>query len=417
MERRPEAIVLSIGEEVIGGDIVDSNAAELSRRLAELGIAVRGFRAVGDVEEEIAQRFREAASQADVVVATGGLGPTRDDLTRQGLAKALGDDLVEDAAALEQVMAIFERNGRPMSQTNRLQALRPESAAILVNPVGTAPGLRARLGRAEVFVLPGVPFEMKRMFDEGVVDRLREIGLAPGAPPRRRIKCFGIPESVAGERIAHYMGEDQDPYVGVTVSGGVLTVSVKARAAGERSSTEVARIAEEITGLLAPHVFGREVDTLESVVIELARARHQRIACAESCTGGRIGSALTSIAGSSDVFVGGVIAYANEAKIALLDVPAERIAAHGAVSPEVARAMARGAARRLNADLAISATGIAGPGGASENKPVGLVFIGLWHRGREDAKEVRFLGDRESIQLRATRVALDFALRAIRDSS
>lgn len=415
MPPRPEAIVLSIGEEVIGGDIVDSNAAELSRRLAALGIATRGFRAVGDVEAEIAERFREASERADVVVSTGGLGPTRDDLTRQGLAKALGEPLVEDAAALEQVRAIFARYGRPMSDSNRLQALRPESASILENPVGTAPGLFARLGRALVFVLPGIPFEMKRMFDDGVVAHLRVHGLAPGAPPRRRLRCHGIAESVAGERIAEWMGEDKDPYVGVTVSGGVLTVSVRARTAGDQARDAVDRIAAVIESVLAPHVFGREDDTLESVLVALARAKGVRIACAESCTGGRIAAAITAVPGSSAVFAGGVVAYANEAKIALLDVPADEIARHGAVSGEVARAMARGAAARLSSEVAVSATGIAGPDGGTEAKPVGLVHVGIHAFGRDHSLELRFVGDREAVQSRSARTALDLAIRAIRD--
>lgn len=417
MQRRPEAIVLSIGEEVIGGDIVDSNAAELSRRLAELGVAVRGFRAVGDVEDEIAERFLEAAERADVVISTGGLGPTRDDLTRQGLAKALREPLTEDPVALEQIRAIFARYGRPMSESNRLQALRPTSAELIENPVGTAPGLVARLGRAWVFLLPGIPFEMKRMFADTVAERLRVEGLAPGAPPRRRIKCHGIAESVAGERIAKWMGENRDPYVGVTVSGGVLTVSIRARRASEESAVAVDRIAGEIREALGPDVFGAENDTLESVLVELARSARVRIATAESCTGGRIAAAITSIPGSSDVFAGGVVAYANEAKIAMLDVPAELIAAHGAVSGEVARAMARGAAARFAAKIAVSATGVAGPGGGTESKPVGLVHLGIHAHGREHSREMKWVGDRDAIQLRAARTALDLAIRAVRERS
>ncbi len=415
--RGRSAILVSIGEEVIGGDIVDSNAAEISRRLKEVGIAVRGFRAVGDVEADIAAAFLDAAQRAAIVVSTGGLGPTRDDLTRDGLARALGDELVEDPEALSQIEAIFARNQRPMSESNRLQALRPRGAELLKNPVGTAPGVFAKLRGAVVFLLPGVPFEMKRMFDDEVLPRLRELGFAHATPPMRKLRCHGIPESVAGERIAEFMGEDKDPYVGITVSGGIITVKATARRASPADSARVDFVIGEIEKRLGSDVFGHGDTTLERAVIELARKGSRRIATAESCTGGRIAAALTSIAGSSDVFIGGVVAYANEVKEQIVGVDPNLIAAHGAVSAEVAKAMASGVATRLGADIAVSVTGIAGPGGGTATKPVGLVHVGVYDRGHVDSKELRFVGDREAVQLRAARVALDLLRRALSSSS
>lgn len=415
MSARIDAYLLSIGEEVVAGDIVDTNAAELSRRLKSLGLQNRGVEVVGDRTAEIARAIREAAGRARVVLATGGLGPTRDDLTRDALALALEEPLIEDSDALRAIQAFFDRVGRRMSDSNRIQALRPRSAEMIPNPVGTAPGLCARIGETVLFFLPGVPFEMRRMIEEFVVPRLRQLGLAQPTPPRILVRAHGIPESVVGERIAEFMGEANDPYVGVTVSGGILSVSITGRTVSEEVSARVEAIADEIERRLGEHVFGRGDVTLESATLAAVRGAGSSLAVAESCTGGRVAAALTGVAGSSDVFLGGVVAYSNAVKQSQLGVPAGLLTQHGAVSEPVARAMARGVATALGARIAVAVTGVAGPGGGTASKPVGMVCFGTFQDGVESSVTVTYGGERDVVQQRAARHAIDLIrLAAIR---
>lgn len=407
----PRAAVVSVGDEVLRGDIVDSNAAYLARALRGGGLTVVSLRGVRDRVEDIAEALQDAAARAEVVVVTGGLGPTRDDLTRHGLARAMGEELIEDAAALADIQSFFRKLKRPMSESNRLQALRPASARSLANEVGTAPGVHGRLRDAEVFLMPGVPSEMKRMLDVGVLPALRERGLFAAPLPLVRVKAHGLPESVAGERIAEFMGETGDPLVGITVSGGILTVTMQARSAA--GAERIEPIAAEIERRLEPHAFARGDASLQSALVELLKARGARMATAESCTGGLIAEMLTRVPGSSDVFERGFVTYSNAAKRELLGVDAAAIEAHGAVSEAVAIQMALGAQRNAGVDLAVSATGIAGPGGATADKPVGLVYCGIALRGLASARRYLFVGDRELVRMRTACCALDLARLAL----
>ncbi|MBI4878499.1 MAG: CinA family nicotinamide mononucleotide deamidase-related protein [Planctomycetes bacterium] len=412
MERT--AAILSVGEEILAGDIADANAREVAEALRQRGLALRLLCCAGDRAEDIAAALDLAARSAALVVVTGGLGPTRDDVTRAGLARAAGEDLVEDGVALAAILGFFERLGRPMAESNRLQALRPRSARAIPNALGTAPGLEMVLHGAAVFALPGVPAEMRLMLGQAVLPWVEERCAAPSRAARVRVQAHGLPESEAGERVADLMGRDADPLVGITVSAGIITVSVTSRRGDARAGrADVERVATEIERRLGASAFARDGETLEEAVVRLLLGRGLKLALAESCTGGLVARLIARVPGASGTLLEGTVAYANEAKARRLGVEAELIERCGAVSADVALSMARGAAVQAGAQVAVSTTGIAGPGGGSPEKPVGLVHFGLWLNGREWTRRVLFTGDREMIQLRAAHFALDMARRGV----
>jgi len=398
------AIILSIGNELTSGQSVDTNSAWLAKRLEQRGIRVIAHETVADEQSAIVATIRRAAGRAELVLVTGGLGPTADDLTRQALAEAMGAELVLHEPSLAAIEEMFRRRGRFMQPGNRIQAMAPAGAEMLTNPVGTAPGLAATLGEARIFVMPGVPHEMMQMFDEQVAPRLGE---PAAAIVHHIVHTFGAGESDIAALIEDLMNRSANPTVGTTASGGV--VSVRVAALGE-DADHAARLAEatvaEVRRRLGDVVFGEEGDTLAAAVGELLRQRGQTLATAESCTGGLIGKLLTDAAGASDFYLGGVVSYANAAKETLLDVPRELMIAHGVVSEPVAAAMAEGCRERLGSDWAVSVTGIAGPGGGSEEKPVGLVFIGVAGPAGTSVGRHVFPGPRDAVRLRSTMAAL-----------
>jgi len=335
------------------------------------------FIVVGDEIPEIAAGLRQAAGGVDAVLVTVGLGPTADDRTRAALAACLGAPLELDPASLDAIQAYFAGRGLSMPDANRVQALRPRGSEVLPNPVGTAPGIACQLAGTPCFVMPGVPVEMRHMFTHGVLPRLAGLTGAR-AIDSRRLHVVGMGESEVGRRLVDLMSAGRNPYVGTTAASGLVTVWITAIAA---SSDEVVGLLDadeaEIRRRLGDVIFGREDDTLASVAGRLLTERRATVCTAESCTGGLVAKLLTDIAGSSEYFVGGVVAYANLAKTELLGVPADVLGTHGAVSEAVAAAMATGARQRFGATYALSVTGIAGPAGGSTEKPVGLVLIGL----------------------------------------
>jgi len=390
---------LSIGDELIRGAILDRHAGWFADRFESLGCRLVEHRTVGDDRAGIARSFRELAAMSDLLVATGGLGPTTDDLTRDALAEALGDVLVTDDAAMKRLEANAAARGRNLTESNRRQALRPTRARCLSNSNGTAPGLEVELDGCRILVLPGPPHEMHPMFEANVVAGL---DIDPGREEGITINAFGLPESRAGELLGPILDRDRDPLVGIKVSRSVLDASVRGRG--------VEPVAGEIERLWHPFAFGRGESTLQSVVGELLAARGMTVATAESCTGGLIGGRLTEVAGSSSWYLGGAVTYADEAKHRQLGVPMSLIESHGAVSEEVAVLMALECARRFGADCALSTTGIAGPGGGSEEKPVGTVWIGLCiangQRPLAFAKRFVFPGDRDWVRDRTVKSAL-----------
>jgi nicotinamide-nucleotide amidase len=372
------AELLMIGSELISGEKLDTNGQWLCGRLAAQGIPVRFTTLLGDNLDDNVAAFALAISRSDLVVTSGGLGPTQDDLTRDALARAAGVGLVQDDRALAMIEALFARRDRVMPDRNRIQALIPEGSSILPNPIGTAPGIWMKTGIAHVACLPGVPRELKAMFDEELVPRLRSVGLGGRVIVNRVINLFGLGESEVEAQAPDLTARGRVPEVGITASDA--TISFRIRAEGADEADALAAMQPTIDAIyerFGDLIVGEGTDDVAEAVIALLHDRNKTIAVAESCTGGLIAHRLTRIPGVGPVFPGGIVSYANEAKTDLLGVPADLIDSVGAVSAEVAEAMAVGVRRRFGTDVGLSVTGVAGPTGGSPDKPVGLVYLGL----------------------------------------
>ena len=372
------ASILSIGTELSTGQSVDTNAAWLATELTTLGFRVVEHVTVDDDLEQIACAAKRLLGHSGVVIATGGLGPTPDDLTREAIAQALGQPLEENAEAADQIRSFFARIHRDLSASNLRQAMAPRGSSIIPNGRGTAPGFHSRHGKGLLFVLPGVPIEMKGMFRSGVAPLLAGLGTA-GVAVRRRINCYGMSEAKIGDLLGEFMGRDRNPLVGTSAAGGVISIRVVARAETAADAETLALCdVELIRGLLGECVYGEGDETLESAVGRLLCEQEKTLATAESCTGGLLAKRLTDIPGSSAYFLRGFVTYSDASKVDAIGVPHELIAAHGAVSEPVAGSLASGCRTVSGSDFALSTTGIAGPtGAAGPDKPVGLVFIGL----------------------------------------
>ena len=397
-----KAAILSIGDELILGQTQDTNARWLAGRLADRGVPCVQFRVVPDDLAAQAAALRELAALAQVVIVTGGLGPTDDDLTREALRVAMGDanPLVLDAPSLEALDRWFTHRGRSMPDINRRQAMRPSGAECLRNDFGTAPGLRGSVGGATIVCLPGPPREMEPMFNQFVLPLLPKQAMTTGV-----VHAFGQGESFLAERLGDRMHRDRNPLVGTTASGSVVSARVRGRDAAAEPAAMQAELAA-IEALWKPFAFGRGTTTLAGALGAALRERGLTMALAESCTGGLAGSLVTAESGSSAWFLGGLMTYANEAKRDLCGVPEALLAEHGAVSAPVAAALARGARERLRADWAASITGVAGPNGGSDAKPVGTVYIGVSGPGFESVRRFRYPGERASVRDRAAKTAL-----------
>ncbi|MGB6600312.1 MAG: competence/damage-inducible protein A [Candidatus Cybelea sp.] len=405
----PSVELIAVGTELLLGQLLDTNTAFIAQRLAENGIDVHATHAVGDNVARIAASLRSALGRADGVVTTGGLGPTVDDLTTEAVCKALelGTELYEPA--LRQMEELFAELGRPMRDNNRKQAELPRGSLPLDNPNGTAPGFIAFAGDGKfVACMPGVPREMKPMLVEQVVPFLCD-RLGSGETIRTRVlHTIGLGESEIDHRIADLFRASENPKIAVLAHDFRADVKIMAKSASARAAEAmIAPLQHELERRLEGFVFGRDDQTPAGAIHALLQSRSQKLAIAESVTGGRIAAALTSVSGSSLSFLGGVIAYDNVVKIAELDVRAETIARVGAVSEEVAREMARGVRKRLGADVSLATTGIAGPTGGSVEKPIGLVWVALDAAdGTATARRYQLSGERETIVARATTIAL-----------
>jgi nicotinamide-nucleotide amidase len=404
------AWLISTGTELVLGQTVGTNAAWLAAQLAALGIRTVRHVTVADDRADTGAVLLEAAAASDLVVLTGGLGPTEDDLTRQALAEAASTPLVLHEPSLEHLRAFFAARGREMPARNRVQALAPHGAIVLPNPCGTAPGLLVELRGTPCYALPGVPFEMRIMFEREVATRLQAASRGAVLLSRRLHTC-GLGESDIAERIADLMQRGRNPEIGTTAELGLVSIRINA-AADSRAAAEakLAAMEAELQQRLGKVVYGREGNTLASVVGEQLASAGKAVSTAESCTGGLIGALLTDVPGSSRYYRGGVIAYANEVKAGLLGVEHEPLQAHGAVSAPVAAAMADGVAQALRTEYGLAVTGIAGPTGGSAQKPVGLVYIGLHTPAGTEVHEHHLGADapREAIRIRAARLALNW---------
>lgn len=419
-----KAEVLTIGDEILRGEIIDSNKAFLSERLLDYDIECRFQTSVRDDSADMADAFRRAVSRSDVVLVSGGLGPTRDDKTIEVLAQTFGRELVLDEVSLEVIREFFQRVGRDMAENNAKQAWFPRDAEVLANPVGTAPGCALALGpddtgsdRSIVFCMPGVPRELKLMMHEQVLPRIAALNHPSDAPRlfvrARIVRTFGVGESSLDADLKDLAGDDGID-LGFRTSFPDNALRPLARAASpEEADAKVTAVAEQIRERLGPIIYSESDETMEVVVGRLLAERGKTIAVAESCTGGLLAEKLTRVPGSSAYFLGGVVAYSNEAKTSLLGVPAELIEQHGAVSHEVARAMAEGARERFGADFGVSTTGISGPDGGTEEKPVGLVCVGIASPAGTHVDDFVFPLDRERHRQLSAQVGLDWVRRSL----
>lgn len=403
-----QAAILAIGDELALGQTVDTNTAFLAARLVERGIMACLHITVADDRAAIADALRQVTDRFDLVLVTGGLGPTDDDLTRHALADVMGAPLVEDHAALTAIEQFFAARRRTMAERNRIQAMCPRGAAMIPNACGTAPGIAAVVGKAAVYIMPGVPSEMLAMWRQSI-----EPALADRAGKNQIIRAailhtFGIGESDLAHRLDELMARDRNPLIGTTVAGGVVSVRIRSTfSTPDEASAHLERAAAQVCDRLGPLIFGRDDQTLAGVTVQSLKDHSASLAVAESCTGGLLAALVTDIPGSSAVFRGGWITYDNAMKRDHLGVPANLLDQYGAVSVPVAAAMARGALARSGATFAAAVTGIAGPEGASPDKPLGTVCVALARGAGVNAPSsiqagtLRLGGDRATIRLRA----------------
>lgn len=408
------AELVMIGTELLLGETVDTNAAFLAQELAALGIDLYYKATVGDNWIRMLEVITQALSRSDLVITSGGLGPTMDDLTREAVAAVANLPLECSAEALEMIEAYFRQSNRVMSENNRKQAFLPQGAQMIPNHWGTAPGLIVNVQNKTIIALPGVPRELKGMFAAYVVPYLAEKTKAKQTLVSRTLKFTGIGESALAELVHDELSGQSNPTIAPYASLGEVKLRIAAKAETKEKALALIQPVEEILiGKLSQYYYGADQETLESVLGAALRQRNETLAVAESCTGGLIASRITDVPGSSEYFERGFVTYSNEAKTELLGVDPELISQFGAVSREVAAAMAEGARSRAGTDWGLGVTGIAGPGGGTPEKPVGLVHIAVSAKGNTKAKQFRFNGSRTEIKFLVSQAALNFLRQEI----
>ncbi len=407
------AEILTIGTELLLGQIVDTNAAYIGERLAEAGIDLFTKTTVGDNRGRIAAALRSALERSDIVIATGGLGPTEDDLTREVFAEVLGMPLTLDEGILAAIRQRFAARGIPMPENNAKQAMVPAGATVIPNPRGTAPGLLLRPPQGQTIAcMPGVPSEMKPMLTDEIIPRLRRLHGIRGMIRSRVLKSWGLAESRVDELINDLFRTQRNPSIALLAKSGEIHIRLTAKGEEARAIEAMLDALEaKIRPRLGEAIFGRDAEEMETVVGRLLRERRLTLALAESCTGGLVAHRLTNVPGSSEYFERGVVTYSNQAKTEVLGVPVELVAARGAVSPEVTEAMASGVRRLARADLGAAVTGIAGPAGGTPEKPVGLTYVALAWDGGAVSRELRLFTERDLNKIRASQALLDMLRR------
>ena len=407
--------IITIGDEIITGHTIDTNSAFIAQQLTSIGFDVKYLSAVGDSIEEIVDAFRMSLKRAQVVITTGGLGPTDDDITKKAIVKLFKRNLIFHEDVLKDIRARYAQRGIDMPAINQNQALLPQGATFFTNKIGSAMGI-CIIENDRVFIsLPGVPAEMKQIFTDSVIPYLEGIKTGP-ALKVVKLRTTGIIESKLAEMIAPKLKLEPGVKLAYLPSYGGIDLRVMATRENEDEATEkTQKLVRYLESVCGRYIYGRSDDTLESVVGQLLKDNDKTLAVAESCTAGQLGMLITSVHGSSAYFLGGVIAYSNDVKEKQLSVGHDIIKQHGAVSEQCAKAMAEGCRRALECDYALSVTGIAGPEGGTEQKPVGMTFIGLSSMHSTYAREFNFGAHRESNRARASYAALELLRREILD--
>lgn len=406
------AELIAVGTEILLGDIVNTDAQVISQGLSELGINVFYQTVVGDNPARLRHVVETARDRADIIITTGGLGPTLDDLTKETLATVFGKKMALHQPSLDRIKGFFQTIGREMTQNNEKQAWLPEGCTVFVNEWGTAPGCAFEAYGKHVLMLPGPPRECNPMWKECAMPYLYK--LAGGCIASRNIRVFGLGESNMEAILHDMMEQSKNPTIAPYAKTSECFARVTAKADTPAECEKLLEpVVEKICGLLGDDVYGVDVDSLEQVVGDGLRQRGMTLAVAESCTGGLLSKRITDVPGCSDYYLGGVCSYANEVKMNLLGVKKETLDTLGAVSSEVAEQMAEGVAKALGADVGVGITGVAGPGGGTEEKPVGLVYISVWHKGQHFTRKMKAANGRDRIRMQAASTALDLIRRNI----
>ena len=406
------AELIAVGTEILLGDIVNTDAQVISQGLSELGINVFYQTVVGDNPARLRHVVETARDRADIIITTGGLGPTLDDLTKETLAAVFGKKMALHQPSLDRIKGFFQTIGREMTPNNEKQAWLPEGCTVFVNEWGTAPGCAFEAYGKHVLMLPGPPRECTPMWKECAMPYLYKF--AGGCIVSRNIRVFGLGESNMEAILHDMMAESKNPTIAPYAKTSECFARVTAKAdTPEECEKLLAPVVEKICGLLDEDVYGVDVDSLEQVVGDGLRQRGLTLAVAESCTGGLLSKRITDVPGCSDYYLGGVCSYANEVKMKVLGVRKETLDTVGAVSPEVAEQMAEGVAHALGADVGVGITGVAGPGGGTDEKPVGLVYISVWHRGQHFTRKMKSTNGRDRVRMQAASTALDLIRRNV----
>ena len=390
--------LISVGTEILLGNIVNTNAAYLSEKCAALGLSCYYQDVVGDNEERLCETMRTALSRADILLISGGLGPTQDDMTKEAAAKVMGKQLYLHEESKAAIRDFFEKRGLEITDNNWKQAMVPEGCIVVDNPNGTAPGVIMAENGKHVVLMPGPPNEMIPMFETSIIPYLEK--LQDGVIFSQTVKVCGVGESKAETMVRDLIDVQTNPTIATYAKTGEVHLRVTARAEDEKAARKLVKpVVKELKGRFGSHVYTTEDDvTLEKAVVDLLLANKLTITTVESCTGGLLAARLINVPGVSEVYKSGYITYSNKAKRRLLGIKKNLLVKYGAVSKEIAREMAKGAALLSKADVTVSVTGIAGPDGGSEEKPVGMVYIGCDVCGKVTVGEYHFSGDRAKIR-------------------
>ena len=403
-----KAEIISIGSEILRGQITDTNANFIAKKLVELGIDLEHISVVSDNSESLLSTLKLAFQRSNLIITTGGLGPTEDDITYQVIARTLNLKLIKYPEAEENLKRILKRINKTISPSNLKQFYLPEGAKIIVNQYGTAPAMILEKDNKIICSFPGVPHEMKNLIEENLIPYLKE-KFSPSMIKKSKIlKVTGLGESSVNELIRDYINKQTNFSFGIYANPEDIQVQVTTQAPTEKETDKLLQSSvNQLSKILGNYVYGRDEETIEEVVGKLLKIKKLTVAVAESCTGGMLGEMITRIPGSSEYFQGGVISYNAKIKKDLLKVPPEAIKKHGEVSKEVAQLMAEGVRSCCHSDIGISITGIAGPGGATEKKKVGLVYIALADGKKTLTQKLQLFGNRQLVRLRSTRRALN----------